>query len=131
MTRPKNSFFRLGRVNVRSSRHRLPVWSFAPTLAALFLGYRMRGTWLTQGKGNPPEYVQAAMYCATYAVLVLALALCVLAYGGIQTCKSIIHMHRDERTATLSIHLAPHSDLFAYTHMHPDELHTATLLITI
>merc|ERR1719487_475481 len=32
--------------------------SFAPMLAVLFLGCRMRVTWLTQGKGNPPEYVQ-------------------------------------------------------------------------
>merc|ERR1719161_2673742 len=38
--------------------------SFAPMLAVLFLACRMRVTWLTQGKGNPPEYVQAAMYCA-------------------------------------------------------------------
>jgi len=50
--------------------------SFAPMLAVLFLACRMRVTWLTQGKGNPPEYVQAAMYCATYAVL--AMTLCVV-----------------------------------------------------
>merc|ERR1719454_899513 len=50
--------------------------NFAPMLAVLFLGCRMRVTWLTQGKGNPPEYVQAAMYCATYAVL--AMTLCVV-----------------------------------------------------
>merc|ERR1719199_2169227 len=43
--------------------------NFAPMLAVLFLGCRMRVTWLTQGTGNPPEYVQSAMYCATYAVL--------------------------------------------------------------
>merc|ERR550514_248058 len=43
--------------------------AFAPMLAILFLGCRMRVTWLTQGTGNPPEYVQSAMYCATYAVL--------------------------------------------------------------
>merc|ERR1719359_2663457 len=47
--------------------------NFAPMLAILFLGCRMRVTWLTQGKGNPPEYVQAAMYCATYAVLAMTL----------------------------------------------------------
>merc|ERR1719482_1653509 len=47
--------------------------SYAPMLAILFLACRMRVTWLTQGKGNPPEYVQAAMYCATYAVLLMTL----------------------------------------------------------
>merc|ERR1719163_1407194 len=50
--------------------------AFAPMLAVLFLGCRMRVTWLTQGKGNPPEYVQAAMYCATYSIL--AMTLCVV-----------------------------------------------------
>merc|ERR1719247_3010291 len=52
--------------------------NFAPMLAVLFLGCRMRVTWLTQGKGNPPEYVQAAMYCATYAVLMMTLCVCVI-----------------------------------------------------
>merc|ERR1719298_336369 len=52
--------------------------NFAPMLAVLFLGCRMRVTWLTQGKGNPPEYVQAAMYCATYAVLLMTLIVCVI-----------------------------------------------------
>merc|ERR1719487_1102811 len=52
--------------------------NFAPMLAVLFLGCRMRVTWLTQGKGSPPEYVQAAMYCATYAVLMMTLCVCVI-----------------------------------------------------
>merc|ERR1719230_1729893 len=52
--------------------------SYAPMLAVLFLGCRMRVTWLTQGKGNPPEYVQVAMYCATYAVLAMTLVVCVI-----------------------------------------------------
>merc|ERR1719217_98053 len=52
--------------------------SFAPMLAILFLACRMRVTWLTQGKGNPPEYVQVAMYCATYAVLAMTLCVCVI-----------------------------------------------------
>merc|ERR1719271_555437 len=52
--------------------------SFAPMLAILFLACRMRVTWLTQGKGNPPEYVQAAMYCATYSVLMMTLCVCVI-----------------------------------------------------
>merc|ERR1719197_54239 len=47
-------------------------------LAVLFLACRMRVTWLTQGKGNPPEYVQVAMYCATYAVLMMTLCVCVI-----------------------------------------------------
>merc|ERR1719335_2171554 len=51
---------------------------YAPMLAVLFLGCRMRVTWLTQGKGNPPEYVQAAMYCATYSVLAMTLCVCVI-----------------------------------------------------
>merc|ERR1719399_1892084 len=52
--------------------------NFAPMLAVLFLACRMRVTWLTQGKGNPPEYVQAAMYCSTYAVLAMTLCVCVI-----------------------------------------------------
>merc|ERR1719156_348290 len=52
--------------------------NFAPMLAVLFLGCRMRVTWLTQGKGHPPEYVQAAMYCATYAILLMTLCVCVI-----------------------------------------------------
>merc|ERR1719409_1762147 len=52
--------------------------SYAPMLAILFLACRMRVTWLTQGKGNPPEYVQAAMYCATYSVLAMTLCACVV-----------------------------------------------------
>merc|ERR1719247_548997 len=52
--------------------------SYAPMLAVLFLACRMRVTWLTQGKGNPPEYVQAAMYCATYAVLAMTLCVCAI-----------------------------------------------------
>merc|ERR1719359_2376720 len=52
--------------------------AFAPMLAVLFLGCRMRVTWLTQGKGNPPEYVQVAIYCATYSVLAMTLCVCVI-----------------------------------------------------
>merc|ERR1719408_418360 len=52
--------------------------NFAPMLAILFLACRMRVTWLTQGKGNPPTYVQAAMYCCTYAVLAMTLCVCVV-----------------------------------------------------
>merc|ERR1719428_1223160 len=52
--------------------------NYAPMLAILFLACRMRVTWLTQGKGNPPVYVQTAMYCCTYAVLLLTLCVCVI-----------------------------------------------------
>merc|ERR1719262_1521960 len=52
--------------------------NFAPMLAVLFLACRMRVTWLTQGKGNPQEYVQVAMYCSTYAVLAMTLCVCVI-----------------------------------------------------
>merc|ERR1719284_1546158 len=44
--------------------------------AILFLACRMRVTWLTQGKGNPPEHVQMWMYGMSYAIL--ALTLCAL-----------------------------------------------------
>merc|ERR1719460_1631243 len=44
----------------------------------MFLACRMRVTWLTQGKGNPPESVQMWMYAITYSILALTLiALCV------------------------------------------------------
>merc|ERR1719428_242206 len=52
--------------------------NYAPMLAILFLACRMRITWLTQGKGNPPVYVQSAMYSCTYAVLALTLVVCVI-----------------------------------------------------
>merc|ERR1719456_1750344 len=49
----------------------------------MFLACRMRVTWLTQGKGNPPIWMQAWMYAATYAVLALTLiALCVPIFTG-------------------------------------------------
>merc|ERR1719160_896644 len=47
--------------------------NYAPMLAIMFLACRMRVTWLTQGKGNPPIWVQAWMYAATYAVLAMTL----------------------------------------------------------
>ena len=31
----------------------------------------MRVTWPTQGKGNPPVYVQLAMHCCTYSSLTM------------------------------------------------------------
>merc|ERR1719316_1527357 len=57
--------------------------NYAPMLAIMFLACRMRVTWLTQGKGNPPTWVQMWMYAATYAVLALTLiALCVPIFTG-------------------------------------------------
>merc|ERR1719506_1262454 len=47
-------------------------------LAILFLAFRMRVTWLTQGQGNPPTTVQMWMYCCTYAVLLMTLVVCVI-----------------------------------------------------
>ena len=52
--------------------------SCATMLAVLFLAGRMRVTWLTQGKGNLPAYVQGAMYCATDAVLAMTLSASVI-----------------------------------------------------
>merc|ERR1719454_956661 len=52
--------------------------NYAPMAAIMFLACRMRVTWLTQGKGNPPESVQMWMYAITYSILALTLvALCV------------------------------------------------------
>merc|ERR1719248_424305 len=57
--------------------------NYAPMLAIMFLACRMRVTWLTQGKGNPPVSVQMWMYASTYAVLALTLvALCVPIFTG-------------------------------------------------
>merc|ERR1719198_2837048 len=57
--------------------------NYAPMLAIMFLACRMRVTWLTQGKGNPPIWVQGWMYAATYSVLALTLiALCVPIFTG-------------------------------------------------
>merc|ERR1719160_2145900 len=57
--------------------------NYAPMLAIMFLACRMRVTWLTQGKGNPPTWVQMWMYASSYAVLALTLiALCVPLFTG-------------------------------------------------
>merc|ERR1719160_1487715 len=47
--------------------------NYAPMLAIMFLACRMRVVWLTQGKGNPPIWMQGWMYAATYAVLAMTL----------------------------------------------------------
>merc|ERR1719201_1765635 len=47
--------------------------NYAPMLSILFLAARMRVLWLTQLKGNPPIWMQAWMYAATYAVLAMTL----------------------------------------------------------
>merc|ERR1719160_321773 len=47
--------------------------NYAPMLAIMFLACRMRVLWLTLGKGNPPVWVQAWMYCCTYSVLAMTL----------------------------------------------------------
>merc|ERR1719326_1393761 len=78
--------------------------NFCPMLAVLFLGCRMRVTWLTQGKGNPPEYVQAAMYCATYSVL--ATTLCVLVIPNFTGSKLDI----DDKTGDIKPTAKPFSN---------------------
>ena len=50
----------------------------APMLAVLFVGCRMRVLWLTQGRGNPPEWVQMCMHMCTYAVLLMTLCVCII-----------------------------------------------------
>merc|ERR1719197_516337 len=47
--------------------------NYAPMLAIMFLACRMRVLWLTLGKGNPPIWVQAWMFAATYSVLAMTL----------------------------------------------------------
>merc|ERR1719252_544226 len=52
--------------------------AFAPMLAVLLLAVRMRVTWLTQGKGDPPVWMQVWMYCTTYAILLMTLTVVVI-----------------------------------------------------
>merc|ERR1719252_168921 len=52
--------------------------AFAPMLAVLLLAVRMRVTWLTQGKGDPPVWMQVLMYCTTYAILLMTLTVVVI-----------------------------------------------------
>merc|ERR1719482_2376086 len=52
--------------------------NYAPMLAVLFLGFRMRVLQLTKGQGNPPEWVQLCMYFCTYAVLALTLSVTII-----------------------------------------------------
>jgi len=52
--------------------------NYAPMLACLFLACRMRVNWLTQGKGNPPTYIQVCMLCCTYSVLCMTLVAVVI-----------------------------------------------------
>merc|ERR1719440_918718 len=52
--------------------------NYAPMLAVLFLGFRMRVLQLTKGKGNPPEWCQLCMYFCTYAVLALTLSVTII-----------------------------------------------------
>jgi len=52
--------------------------SFAPMLAILFLACRMRVSQLTQGKGNPAEWIQVCMYFCTYSVLLMTLIVCII-----------------------------------------------------
>jgi len=52
--------------------------NYAPMLAVLFLGFRMRVLQLTKGRGNPPEWIQLCMYFCTYAVLALTVSVTII-----------------------------------------------------
>lgn len=52
--------------------------NYAPMMAILFLGFRMRVLQLTKGMGNPPEWAQLCMYFCTYSLLVLTLLVIVI-----------------------------------------------------
>merc|ERR1719486_1580617 len=52
--------------------------TFACPLCVLFIGCRMRVLWLTQGTGNPPEWVQWCMLGCAYSVLATTLTVCII-----------------------------------------------------
>lgn len=52
--------------------------NYAPMLAILFIGFRMRVLQLTRGRGNPPEWCQLCMYFCTYSLLVLTLLVIII-----------------------------------------------------
>merc|ERR1719443_2000577 len=54
--------------------------AFAPMLAVLFLAVRMRITWLTQGTGDPPLWMEICMYSTTYAILAMTLTVVVIPF---------------------------------------------------
>merc|ERR1719486_1848824 len=52
--------------------------TFACPLCVLFIGCRMRVLWLTQGTGNPPEWVQYCMLGCAYSVLAPTITVCII-----------------------------------------------------
>jgi len=52
--------------------------TFAAPLSVLFIGCRMRVLWLTQGTGNPPEWVQYCMLGCAYSVLGATIMVCII-----------------------------------------------------
>jgi len=52
--------------------------AFCPMLAILFVGVRMRALRLTNNRGAPQGYVQDGMYCATWAILIQFLMVCLM-----------------------------------------------------
>jgi len=52
--------------------------TFAAPLCVLFIGCRMRVLWLTQGTGNPPEWVQYCMLGCAYSVLATTITVCII-----------------------------------------------------
>jgi len=67
--------------------------NYAPMMACLFLACRMRVSWLTQGKGNPPTHVQVSMLCCTYALIAMTLVALVIPIFTGETYK----MYRDPK----------------------------------
>lgn len=51
---------------------------YAPMLAALFLGCQMRVTLPAPGSGQQPVYVQDALRCCTYSMLLMTLCVCII-----------------------------------------------------
>jgi len=78
--------------------------NYAPMLAILLLAVRMRVNWLTQGKGNPPIYVQAWMLYATYSILAMTLCAVVVPIFTGET------MHVDPETGDIPEDSKPFSN---------------------
>ena len=47
---------------------------FAPMLAVLFIGLRMRALQITDNRGSPQKWAQQGMFLCTYAILMQVLS---------------------------------------------------------
>merc|ERR1719408_939744 len=54
---------------------------FAPMLAILFVGTRMRALQITQNRGAPQGWVQDGMYMATWAILIQFLMCLIIGFA--------------------------------------------------